>query len=596
MRTFEWLRFDGGYVNEASVGIGKESLHMIRDGQNIRTRSGDIQPRKGSVDYFDFTLTAPIAGNTVGSLHEYQRQYVDGVTSTFWRRIIFTMGSHLYYGDPGSPTVAVEIDPTLLLSISEIYGVNVYDHFIFGNGTDPLRMTDGNNVYLVGIVAPDVMTLNTNNNPGGESRKYKYTYFRDADPYDRESEASEVRLLDDVVDSANPDVDLDYTQATDSQVTHYKFYATAFWDDDTETEESDFFLIGTKTLAEGVADGHVFTDTQVDPTSLPAYDTTVRGVPPTMKFLLWHDNRIFGAGVLTDPSIIFYSVIGKPFYWSIKNNWDEVSRDDGSDITGLAAIGATRFIFKTNGIFEWTGDPESTTPIHAVERPDASMNMTRLAVGCSDSRSLCAWSNALIFRAADGHVFHLTMTDLTQLSRYIETDIQDLSSTDAAVHNDYYIISDGDTTLVCDLRRGVRGWEPPDVGIDPTSLLVDHNGFLLGAEGDKIVRYYTGTQDNGVDFQKKVRPAFVKFGRGKQTAAPRKIIVEAIDRTGSINVVPYNKDGAMSALDIATYTLTKRWVSIPRGGRGDYLSYLISWNDNTKIQKIANEYQLVKRH
>lgn len=594
MRFANLRRFDGGLMNIGIVGVGQEPLNAIRYGQNIRCRSGAIEERPGIIDYCDFTGTS-FAGSDVQALYKYTRESYDDVAGDFWKVIVFSVGTDLYYVEPeDGPDVPAKINGAVALANNDIYCVNIYDHLFVANGEDDIMIWDGNNWYLAQMAVPTAPTLNAVNCPDNDfARKYKYTYYRDhsSSPYIKESEFSEVLTVDDADDTL-PDIDIDYTQATDAQVTHYKFYATE-WYDQTGDAPTDFFLIKTITLAEGVTAGHVFNDTIINVTT--AADTTPRDQPPTFKYMLWHDNRIFGAGEKANPSLLYYSVIGKPFYWDTTNFWDEVSRDDGDVITGLAAIGTTRFIFKTHSIWEWTGDPEAISPIRPVERADASMNMTRLGIGCADPRSIALWSNSIIFRAFDGHVYMLTMDDLIQLSRYVETDIQSLGTgSRAAVFDDYYIIADGTKTMVCDLRRRQFGWEGFDTNIDPNCFLIDYNGYLLGSEGDKIIRYYTGTLDNNATFQKKFQTCYYEASGSDKEALFRRILARCRRRASDFTMIAYSEAASIAT---GTYATTDRFFSVARSNRADYLSAHFTWTGTgTFINGVSFGYLLVARH
>ena len=44
--------------------------------------------------------------------------------------------------------------------------------------------------------------------------------------------------------------------------------------------------------------------------------TTYREQPQNVKYLLWHNNVMYGAGDPDNPAIIYYSTPNMPFYWS----------------------------------------------------------------------------------------------------------------------------------------------------------------------------------------------------------------------------------------------------------------------------------------
>ena len=560
---------------------------------NIRTRSGDVESRLGVNDYCDYSLVVGIAGNSIGPLYEYSREYYSAGHQDY-NALIFALGTYLYSDEDAPSNDVVQI--TASLSSSDIYCLNVFDHLFVANGADDVMTWDGNNWYKAGIDKPAAAP--TGAYAAGALngyRRYKYTYYRPAsvtNPYEKESEASDVFTAIGAggVGLVNEKVTLTLVAPGDAQATHFRIYATATFAD-LAVPETDYYLratqvIGTTTLEDNVADADLIDEAP--------YDTTYRDVPPEFKYMLWEGNRIYGAGVQDDPSIIYYSVIGKPFYYSQTYFWDEVGRDDGSIITGLASIGITRFIFKENSIYQWTGDPESATPIRAVERPDASQNMNRIAIGCTHPRSIASWSNSIIFRAGNGHVYMLTLNELIQLSMYIETDIQTLGDDcTAAIFDDYYIISDGDVTIVCDLNKGVNGWEGFDTQVDPFCFCVDHNGYLLGTEGDQIKRYYNGANDDGVDITKIFQSSYAHTYAKNDEGAYRRVYVRSGTRSSVFTIGVFGENESLIAN--RSFAADTIYCSLGRC-RGLYGSVRLTWTGSEKINGIDLGYFLRKRH
>jgi len=317
-----------------------------------------------------------------------------------------------------------------------------------------------------------------------------------------------------------------------------------------------------------------------------------------LKYFLWDGAWLFGAGDPDNPSIIYYAEVGKPWYWPI-NNWDEISRDDGDVITGLGTIGATRYIFKNNSIWQWTGDPTVATPIKAVVTPDASMNMTRLEVGLKDSRSLAAWGNSLIFRAPDEHVYMLTNSSITNLSEYIVNDIKSLAdNAKAVIIDDYYIIAGTNEALVCDLRRGKFGWEHWDTDISVNGWCVDVDGRCLGSSGKYIKWYYNPNvdKDEGEDFTKVFQPAFTTVGRAMTDGIFREVIAECEERDCDFTMGIYNEHGVMAVPPVVAYANTDRLWTLPRGYRGRFMSPRYTWTGNAIINNSTCGWLLGRRH
>jgi len=155
VRYFEIRRFDGGYVDDDSLGIGLENPNMIRYGRNIRTRSGRVVQRDGRSIYCDFSAIVGMIGQTVQHMYEYRREYGTG---QIYRAIVFTTsGDELYYVEPS-------VNPDLIVLISntpnsdDIYCVNAFDHLMIADGGTP-KTWDGNNYYDLGITPPNAISM-----------------------------------------------------------------------------------------------------------------------------------------------------------------------------------------------------------------------------------------------------------------------------------------------------------------------------------------------------------------------------------------------------------------------------------------------------
>ena len=273
-------------------------------------------------------------------------------------------------------------------------------------------------------------------------------------------------------------------------------------------------------------------------------------------------------------------------------NYDEVNRDDGSIITGLGAIGPTRYILKQRLIYEWTGNPETATPIRQVERPDASQNQARVAIGCYYSDTLVGWNNSLIFRAEDGDVYMLTQTELINLTKYYD-EVRNLDSSCAAyVSGDYYIIGGSSGSYACYLPN--ESWDSID-DIKFNYALVRYNSDVLVPsgyiqegehEGDPdiwiptINRLDVTSQDNASDFIKSFRTKYEKVGDNTKEAIIRDIEVYS-NQNIAFTITAFNErgDGVIGTYDIANkrYTLTSplraKWVSVG-----------VSWEVSTGVE------------
>ena len=592
MIKINWLEckgFSKGVASLSRVGLGRESDGVVRHASNVRLKSGNVVTREGYERYMDFHLQTDLDNLTIRSLGEYQREAYSGGVTEYWRAVVFRADNTFWYIQPEvSLTHAIAITGHPMSSLIFHY-VNVYDHlWIFGS-PDPVYIWDGITVRKAGIPKPSgTITAGIVATAGTHSVKYKMTYYRSAAPYDKESESTnEITLpLLSNVDAVN--VNVTYTpgvdESIDAQVTHVHIYRTDYWDPTADEEPTAFYLLPDMAIATFVASGYVYNDTASTVTTSTTYDVTERGVPPVSKYGLWHDSRLFLAGDPDNPSVIYYSEVGKPWYFPALN-YDEINRDDGSIITGLGTIGATRYIFKERLIYEWTGNPLTATPIRQVERPDATQNQTRVAVGCEYPDTLCGWNNSLIFVDYDGDVWMLSQEALVNLSRYYD-EVRDVGNSPAAyVKDDYYIIGGSAGSYACYLPT--QAWESVD-GVSFNYVLVRQNGDVLvpdsytdpdlhtdeqGQEYEAVVpvlnRLHQTTTDNLQEFTKSVQTKFVKVADNDDTAIVRSIRVYSTVQLPFYMTVTNEKgesvvglyDVALKRLNLAT-PLHAKWVSV----------------------------------
>jgi len=589
MYNIEIKGFSKGIVSTSRVGIGRESDGVVRLAQNVRLKNGNIVTREGYDRYMNFHGVAAMDNLTIRSLGEYQRESYSGGITSYFRCVVFRTDNTFWYVRPEvSLTQAAPIVGHPMSSLLFNY-VNVYDNLWILGSPDPVYTWDGINMLKAGIVAPTgTIAATITTTAGAHSVKYKLTYYRSAAPYNKESNPTDEITLTNLSNIAAVHVHATYTptvgEVVDPQVTHVHVYRTDYWDPTVDEAPTDFYLLPSVTIAQFVTDSYIYNDTTSTVTTSTTYDVTDRGVPPVSKYGLWHDSRLFLAGDPENPSVIYYSEPGKPWYFPALN-YDEVNRDDGNVITGIGAIGPTRYIFKERIIYEWTGNPETATPIRQVERPDATQNMNRVAVGCRHSDTLCGWNNSLLFRDYSGDVWMLSQESLINLSKYYEG-IRDLDANCAAyVKDDYYIIGGSTGSYACYLPD--QSWHSLD-DIKFNYVLVRYDGTVLvpstyldpshhvdgqGNEYDAwipvINRLHHDTTDNGVAFTKSFQTKYVKVADNKDTAIIRNVSIYAnaqlpyyvtvFNEKGENIVGTYNETNRRFTLSTALYA---KWVSV----------------------------------
>lgn len=574
--------FNKGVVNIANVGIGKENTGSLRDGQNIRTRSGSIQPRDGSSLAVDFSGIA--GGVTIVRLWEAALEGQDAGVWVFWYAYVFSSGTILRYHDQSDDTT---IQITNALSNPDIWALNAFDHQFISNNEDALHIHAGSPGSWMPVgLAPPVAAPATATAPGVLTgfKKYKYAYATDTSvadrPYRIESNPSpEVQVTAAAPGLINQQVTLTMVPSGEAHADNYIIYATELYTD-INNPETIFYEIATPLISGG--------NTYVDNLATPIVtteDTTDKGVPPVCGQMVYHLNRLFLIGDPDNKSIVYYSALGRPFYFP-DDNWDEISRDDGTELTAMAVLGQTLYLFKTNSIYEWTGDPTLISPIHAVQASQ-TQNQASIGVGCRDALSVAQTSDLIVFRAADDHVYMLTRTELRKLSAGQETDVKSLAvDATGAIFDDYYILHSGGTTLVWDLRTGA--YQGKDTGITTSKFLVDHNGELMYGDEDRIIQLYDPTTDTDEDagaLTKFAQLPYIRFAEDEQQARIRRIRATTRDRLGTFLITTFDEDETQ--LDQGNNFVSDRHYSLPIGARCQFGSVKIQWADPSVIQSVG---------
>lgn len=205
----------------------------------------------------------------------------------------------------------------------------------FVNGTDRLKLR-GVTLEQFGIEAPTDTPVLTEGAPGNYSGTYevRVTYLNANTAH--ESSASPTSTTQTV--TAKQLAITGIPVSADAQVTGRRIYLR------NTTTMANFFLAAT--IANNVDTSVTLTesDTVLVATG-PDTDTNDR-VPAGVKFLTWHNNRMFAA----DDSQLYYSNLEEPEAFDAEAV-EPINPEDGQKITGLTAIGNVLVIFKERSIW-----------------------------------------------------------------------------------------------------------------------------------------------------------------------------------------------------------------------------------------------------
>lgn len=147
---------------------------------------------------------------------------------------------------------------------------------------------------------------------------------------------------------------------------------------------------------------------------------------PQGQWVEFHQNIVFMANTITDtagasdvqPSRLYFSNVLDETTWT-STDYIDVGADDGSEITGLAVLLDTLYIFKENAIFRLSG----------TNRDDFVLSRMVNGVGCISGRSIQVINNRIIFQARDGIYVYDGGINVKKISARIEDTLDDLDAT-----------------------------------------------------------------------------------------------------------------------------------------------------------------------
>lgn len=130
--------------------------------------------------------------------------------------------------------------------------------------------------------------------------------------------------------------------------------------------------------------------------------TATSGSVPNGKYCIYFGNRVWAAGVSSNPSRLYFSNIGNPRDWPVENVVD-FDPNDGDEITGLGTIGPYLLVFKRQKSFiVYDLDTGANRPLS-------------VSVGCAAHRSIVETPYGTFFLSHEG-VFRYTGTKLELVS------------------------------------------------------------------------------------------------------------------------------------------------------------------------------------
>jgi len=484
-RTFTQtlLNFEGGLnTRDIDSRIRDTELSDIRN--FTYDKKGALTLRGG----FTKINTTAIGSDPIMSLGGY---YKSGATEEF----IATAGTSIYKYD--SSTQRFTAIKTGLSGDGLVFGMHQYmNHFYMGNGTDPIQVYDGTNVWDIGYTKPASAPTASDGGAGSMSAgtyKYKVTfYYADGESNPCDSYA-EVTIAD------SHQVSLSDIPTGNSRVTQRKIYRTT-------AGGTTYKLLTT------ISDNTTTTYTDNTPDSgLGADMDTDNDAPPACKYIVNHKGRLWLAGDSNNPSRLYYSKSLHPESFPSTYYWD-IGRDDGDEITGIFVNLGALIIFKKYSTWVLTGD----TPTGA--NADMVKEKVNPTIGCISAKTAVHAGNDMFFLTPNLGVHRLHRIILAEtesfdaeaLTEKIQPTIDGLNK-DRLIyahgvsynHKYYLFVPNGtsnypDIALVLDLRDMHPDREETIAWTIYDNMEFTSSCWYLDSEGEHI---YVGSDSTGYTYE-----------------------------------------------------------------------------------------------
>lgn len=389
-----------------------------------------------------------------------------------WDALQWTIGDNGSWskvdGDAFSPIDASDATP--FTDTDGIPSTAVANGLLFAvNGTDAFK-TDGTNVFMFGMEAPDAPTLSAGaaGNPDGTYRVALTAYNADTG---HESSLSD---YDELVVTADR-ITVNWTFPSDPQVTHVRLHIFK------EGLTDRFFQLGSDGVSVAPDSTHGgyedsttsvslnITDAEINLLTIASPSTTENNPPPAgIKAIKFHGSRMFAV----DADNLYFSKIGKPEAFDPRN-YEPINPGDGQECVNLGTLSDEHLvIFKDRSSYQLIGPDDPN--VWEVSEVDTT-------IGLKSSRSLLETEGALWWVSEHGFMRMLAgekpkRLDAPALSNKFET-LESTSLNMAVTAYDslrqrvlFAVPSDGSSRNDIILPYNVKlniwedQWDPMDVG------------------------------------------------------------------------------------------------------------------------------------
>lgn len=241
--------------------------------------------------------------------------------------------------------------------------------------------------------------------------------------------------------------------------------------------------------------------------------TAAVGAVPNGKYVLFHGNRVWVAGVAANPSRLYFSNLNDARDWPVANVVD-FEPNDGEVITGIGTVGPYVLVFKTSKVF-------------LVTNLDTGANRQLVdGVGAIAHRSIAETPIGTIFLSRDQGVMVTNGSRVDSLSDKIKPTLDQLvpaarSLAAAAYFNKHYYLAvalaGGQNSALLDYDVTLGSWWLHSLALndltvwDVASALALYGAPATTSRVDRCLVPGV-TQDNGVNFEAYWKGPWLAFG------------------------------------------------------------------------------------
>lgn len=518
-------------------------------------------------------------GTLPGPINGFTKFIRPGFADTYIFAVDVGGAGTLYQGPLGGPYTALALPEALTPGLNTQFVFSLRWCFVNNSVDRPLKIDLNLVVTFWGIIAPPTAPLVEAFGAGGENGTYYYCVtFGNAV---QESSQGAVSLP---VTAVNQGILLSSIPISpDPQVTERNIYRLSIG------ALNQFFLIAT--IPDNTTTGYL--DTLADVQVVGQLLTVNRDVPFPFDFICTHQERVWGWGTPTDPSLVYYSNLNEPWGFNLVTGFLPVGENSFNDAAaGMSSQGSVLQLNKDRSLYAVYGSTDAD--FIAIKISDTGCR-SGLSVATLDG--MTGWINKRGVWFSQGQVPN-NMSDGTYQVSNIKSFIQSLSDVDlnSAVgfwYDRMYHISFPrlGVTYFYDLRTTSwwqLGWATDHVYTDAES-----DQAVLGVDLHAVGQFdqwFTGGTDLGQPIRAFILSRITDAGDPKSDKVFRYGEVIAPPQVGFAYLTCISNPGQQQYTDLVTFDLNdssngvRHQESWSRPMRGSEVQFLLQTQSSVQLE------------